>query len=175
MRLAALHSRAIFEAEFNALVGQHGSKGTVLSHVALELASRVVAPLPRGPISIVCDKHGGRNAYRELLEQWFPDALVEICGEGRDESVYRFGPAQRRVEIRFRAKGERCLAAALASMASKYLRELAMRAVNAFWCKRVPGLAPTAGYPADARRFKQAIARAQAELGIEDRLVWRVK
>ena len=43
--------------------------------------------------------------------------------------------------------------AALASMTSKYLRELAMRAFNEFWCGRVHDLAPTAGYPRDARRF----------------------
>ena len=46
-------------------------------------------------------------------------------------------------------------------MASKYLRELAMRAFNDFWCTRVPGLAPTAGYPRDARRFKTAIEPLQ--------------
>ena len=65
--------------------------------------------------------------------------------------------------------------AALASMASKYLRELAMRAVNHFWCGRLVGLRPTAGYPEDARRFKSEIAAIQAELGIDDRILWRAK
>ena len=107
--------------------------------------------------------------------QWFPDHLIEVYGEGREESLYRFGPAERRVEFCFRAKGEKCLATALASMASKYLRELAMRAFNAFWCSRIPGLAPTAGYPEDAARFKKSIAAVQAELGIEDCLLWRCR
>ena len=60
-------------------------------------------------------------------------------------------------------------------MASKYLRELAMEAFNAFWSARVPGLAPTAGYPQDAPRFKQQIADAQNRLDIADRILWRVK
>jgi hypothetical protein len=67
------------------------------------------------------------------------------------------------------------LPAALASMASKYLRELAMEALNAFWRHRVAGLRPTAGYPQDARRFKAEIAAVQAELGIPDRQIWRMR
>jgi len=175
VRFVGLRSRAIFEAEFNGLVEQYGSKGTLLSHATLELAAWSLAPLPSGPISVLCDKHGGRNAYRQLLAEWFPDSLVEVYREGREESLYRFGPAERRIEFRFRAKGETCLATALASMASKYMRQLSMRAMNAFWRARVPGLAPTAGYPADAKRFKAAIAAAQAALGIDDRLLWRIR
>ena len=72
-------------------------------------------------------------------------------------------------------KGETYLPAALASMASKYLRELAMRALNAFWCREVPNLKPTAGYPQDAKRFKAEIAEKQTELGVEDRILWRVR
>ena len=83
--------------------------------------------------------------------------------------------AQRRVEFCFQTKAERHLPAALASMASKYLRELAMRALNAFWCGRSPGLRPTAGYPQDAKRFRADIAHALAELQIDDRVLWRVK
>jgi hypothetical protein len=69
--------------------------------------------------------------------------------------------------------GEVFLATALASMTAKYLRELAMRALNEFWCARVPGLRPTAGYPTDAPRFKQEIAAVQRELGVDDHLLWR--
>jgi hypothetical protein len=175
VRLVGLRSRVIFESEFNRLVERHGSKGTLLSHATLELAAKSIETLPCGPITVVCDKHGGRSRYRDLLMQWFPEHLIEIYGEGREESLYRFGPAVRRVEFAFRAKGEKCLATALASMASKYLRELAMRAFNAFWCSRIPGLTPTAGYPEDAARFKRSIAEVQTEHGIDDRLLWRCR
>ncbi len=175
VRLLAIHSRPVFEGEFNDLLERHPSKGAALSHETLRLVADAIGPLGNGPIHILCDKHGGRNTYRELLEKAFPDRLIEVYGEGREQSNYRFGPPERRIEIRFQAKAEAHLPAALASMASKYLRELAMRAFNAFWCQRVPGLAPTAGYPLDARRFKTAIAAAQAELGIPDRLLWRSK
>ena len=175
VELTALTSRAVFPREFNRLLSHYGSKGTLLSHVTLELVEKVMHPISDEPISVVCDKHGGRNCYAPLLMQHFPDHLIEIHGEGRQKSVYSFGPQQRRVDFCFQAKGEDCLPAALASMASKYLRELAMRPFNEFWCSRVPGLAPTAGYPQDAARFKAAIAPTQRELGIEDEMIWRVK
>jgi len=140
VRLLDVRSRAIFPQEFNGLVEHHGSKAAALSHATLDLAARLTAPLADEPIRMVCDKHGGRNRYARLLAEHFFPWLIEIYGEGRAESLYRFGPPNRRVEVRFLAKAESCLPAALASMASKYLRELAMRALNAFWCRRVDGL-----------------------------------
>lgn len=175
VRLVGLYSRAIFPERFNELVGRHGSKGAALSHLTLGLVSRLMQPLERGPISVVCDKHGGRNRYARLLAEHFPDPLIEIYDEGRRRSVYRFGPPERRVQFCFHTKAEAYLPAALASMASKYLRELAMRALNDFWSARLPGLRRTAGYPQDAKRFRADIAHGLAELKIEDRVLWRVK
>lgn len=175
VQLLALRSRAVFPQEFNQLLQLYGSKGALLSHLTLELIEIMMQGLLSGQISIICDKHGGRNCYAPLLTKHFPDWMIEIHGESRQQSVYRFGPTERRIEFCFRANAEHCLPAALASMASKYLRELAMRAFNEFWCSRVPGLVPTAGYPQDARRFKTAITTAQHELGIDDSTIWRVK
>jgi hypothetical protein len=175
VRLLAVRSRAIFEPEFNDLVEHHGSKGTALSHETLALAARLIGELPDGSISLVCDKHGGRDRYAPLLQQHFPESLVEVHGEGRQRSVYRFGPPERRVDVCFRTKAEECLPAALASMASKYLRELAMRALNEYWSSRVPNLQPTAGYPQDAKRFRLDIAETQKQLHISDRVLWRMR
>jgi len=173
VRLVAVRSRAIFAHQFNDLVERHGSKGTVLSHQTLDLAAKMLEPLPASPISLICDKHGGRDRYRDLLAEHFPESLIEVHGEGRKQSTYRFGPPDRRVEICFRVKAESCLPAALASMASKYLRELAMQAFNEFWRRRVPGLSPTAGYPQDAKRFRADIAEAQRQWHISDHVLWR--
>jgi hypothetical protein len=173
VRLAGLRSRAVFPAEFNRLVRSEGGKAEALSRVSIGLAAKMLSALGAVPAEIVCDKHGGRNRYGPLLQREFPDVLIEIHGERRAESVYRFGPDERRVEVRFRCRGEELLPVAAASMISKYLRELSMRAFNAFWQARVPELAPTAGYPGDARRFKRRIAAAQRALGIKDRVLWR--
>ena len=175
VRLVELQSIAIFPREFNDTTERCESKGAALSRWTLGLASRLIERLPEHRISIVCDKHGGRDRYLPLLMEFFPDMFIEVVTEGRARSVYRFGPAERRVEFCFQAKAESHLPTALASMASKYLRELAMQAFNAFWRQHVPDLRPTAGYPTDARRFKAGIAAAQQALGIEDRILWRTK
>ena len=118
---------------------------------------------------VVCDKHGGRNYYGRLLQQQFPDPLVEVHGESSRKSVYRWGPERSAgSKSIFAPAAKQFLPAALASMTSKYLRELAMRAFNDFWCTRVPRLAPTAGYPGDARRFATPSSRCKRRMGIDD-------
>jgi len=173
VRLGGIASVAIFPEWFNALVDREGTKGAVLSRATLALIRRLLDTLGDGPVAITCDKHGGRNRYRPLLEEHFPGSLIEIHGEARDRSTYRFVHEGRRLEFCFRAKAESCLPVALASMASKYLRELAMDAFCKFWTSRLPDLRPTAGYPQDARRFKAHIAATGEALGIEDRVFWR--
>ncbi len=187
VRPLAVRARLIFPAEFNQLVDYHGTKGAALSHVTIGLLREILgaAALRFGslrlasasrlnePVFVVCDKHGGRNHYAALLQHFFPDHWIEPLCEGRAESRYQWGLVESRVEIAFRTGGESFLPTALASMTAKYLRELSMRAFNSFWCARVPNLRPTAGYPLDARRFKQDIAATQRTLGIDDRTLWR--
>ena len=175
VELIGLASRAVFPPQFNRLVAEYDSKAEALSQTTLELACNLLEPLGDGPIRVVCDKHGARNRYARLLQQQWPDVLVEVHGESRAESVYRLGPARRRVEFCFRTKGDRLVPPALASMASKYLRELAMKAFNAFWCAQVDGLRPTAGYPTDAKRFRAEIEPALAGLGIAEHDLWRCR
>jgi hypothetical protein len=190
VRLVDLQSTVIFPREFNDTVDRSDSKGAALSHWTLQLVAHMIGPLGNVPISILCDKHGGRDHYLPLLMDSFPDQFIEVVSEGRLLSVYRFGPrapgylrptsgcpggGRRRVEIAFQAKGESHLPTALASMASKYLRELAMQAFNDFWRQHVVDLRPTAGYPLDAKRFKADISAAQRALGIADRILWRTK
>jgi hypothetical protein len=173
VRLVALRSRAVFPDEFNRATCELGNKAEALSRFTLELVADMLALCVGEPVVVVCDKHGGRNYYGRLLQHQFPDPLIEVHSERPERSLYRWGPSEARIEVNFRAGGEEFLPAALASMTSKYLRELAMRAFNDFWCTRVPGLAPTAGYPGDSRRFKNAIEPLQLAMGIADQIVWR--
>ncbi|MEX0643524.1 MAG: hypothetical protein WD468_12530, partial [Pirellulales bacterium] len=141
-----------------------------------EAGSPPKSPVPSlQSLRAVCDKHGGRNRYAALLQHFFPDQWIEPVLESRAESRYEWGSPESRTCVSFRMNGERFLPTALASMTAKYLRELSMRAFNEFWCARVPGLRPTAGYPLDARRFKRDIAAEQGALGIDDRILWRNK
>lgn len=196
--LLAIRARLIYPAEFNELVDYHGSKGAALSHVTLELVREVVDAamtpeettpsginpparnLPTDACSlqpqachITLDKHGGRNRYAAILQHHFPDSWIETIDEGRGASRYRWTHRDLPIEANFRVGGEELLPTALASMTAKYHRELAMRAFNDYWTAKLPGLKPTAGYPNDAKRFRDEIASLQLELAIDDRMIWR--
>ena len=173
VRLVALASRAVFPDEFNASNQTYGNKSETLSKITLALVADALEHCQGEPVVVVCDKHGGRNYYHRLLQEQFPDPLVEVRRESNAESIYAWGKDHARIEVRFRAGGESFLPAALASMTSKYLRELAMRAFNDFWCARIVDLRPTAGYPKDAHRFRDAIRETQLALGIADEILWR--
>jgi hypothetical protein len=175
IRLIAIASKAVFPNEFNRLVDGQGNKAEVLSRLTLELVGRMLDRLGPRRARVICDKHGGRNKYSRLLQQQFPDYLVEVREESSIESAYAWGPKRRRIEARFRVGCEDHLPVALASMASKYLREAAMLAFNWFWCQRLPELRPTAGYPRDALRFWNEIRPLQTELGIDDGVLWRTR
>ena len=64
---------------------------------------------------------------------------------------------------------------ALASIVSKTVRERWMDRFNAHWIARIPDLRPTAGYPLDARRFRQVIEPACRARGLDPSLWWRHK
>jgi len=77
-----------------------------------------------------------------------------------------------RVTIQPRADSEH-FCVALASMVSKYLREVLMSEFNRYWQGHVPELRATAGYPGDALRFFETIRPKVAELGIAESALWR--
>jgi hypothetical protein len=172
-RIVELQATVLFPAAFNAAVKRLGNKAEVLSLTTLQLARRVLEPLPPGRAIVLCDKHGGRSHYAALLQHVFPDELVIVRHESADLGVYEVRLADRQIEFRFQPKGERHLPTALASMTAKYLRELAMRPFNDFWQRHVSDLKPTAGYPTDAGRFYDDIAAARRRLKIRDHVLWR--
>lgn len=171
IRLKSLRSDVVFPRRFNRLIRDCDSKGLALSRISLQLLRQVWDPAADGKTLIVADKHGGRNRYDHLLADVVGDQMVMRQQEGRAMSCYRVGNS----EIRFQARAESQFPVAVASMVSKYVRELAMVLFNRFWQNHVADLKPTKGYPVDARRFRRDIAAAQQQLGLEDDILWRVR
>jgi hypothetical protein len=169
-------------AQFNRRLDETGSKATLLTDGLIRLLNNVVEAGTVGidystePMLVLCDKLGGRNFYAPILQEAFPNGWVVAERESAAESRYRVLNLNRDVTIVFRPKADGdSVCVALASMVCKYLREVCMKQFNEFWQKYVPGLAPTAGYPVDAKRFYDAIRPAMAKLGIEPDSVWRKK
>ena len=171
-----VHPRLVPTPRFNRICDEDGSKGSVLARGLVELAAGAFAALPADgrPLLFLCDKQGGRNFYAAMVQQAFPDGWVVPEKEGAAESRYRVDGLDRPVAVTFRPRADGdSVAVALASMVCKYLREVCMRQFNRFWQRHVPGLSPTAGYPADARRFYDAIRPAMDTLGLTPDQVWR--
>ena len=172
VQLIELQCVPIFPPQFNRQVKHLGNKATLLSSETLLIIRRLMAGCD-DDLEIGCDKHGGRSRYAALIGEYLTEALVTIGTESLEVSNYRFRENNRQVSIRFQAKGESFLPTALSSMVSKYIREVFMMLWNDFWKIRIPDIKPTKGYPVDAKRFRSEIATVQAELGIEDWLIWR--
>lgn len=168
-----LLARLVFPREFNQLVDRYETKGAALSDTTIRLMRSMIDQtglLDRGEIfHATLDKHGGRNRYAGLLQEYFSEHLVQPIVESRSESRYRWGNNT----FCFRSKGESQLPVALASMIAKLLREISMKAFNRYWQEKLPGIKATAGYPVDAKRFKAEISAKQEELGIPNSLIWR--
>jgi hypothetical protein len=173
---AVLRSVVICPTRFNNLLDRWGSKGAVLGHGLTELIRCNRAAAGSDPLHFLVDKHGGRNTYAPMLQESFPDGLVVAQEERTARSAYTVLGTGQEVRLVFQPRADaEHFCVALASMVSKYLREMLMREFNGFWQQHVPGLEPTAGYPGDAARFFAAIRPCLERLELAEAAVWRRK
>src|SRR5262249_28312452 len=169
-----IRSVVICPTRFNELLDKWDSKGAVLAQALVELLECNCANADAEPISFFIDKHGGRNSYASVLQPAFREGFVVVHEEGRDRSVYSVLGGPRPVALTAQPRADSAhLCVALASLVSKYLREMLMEEFNRFWVAKVPGLKPTAGYPADAPRFWESIRPLLPQLGLSETAVWR--
>ncbi|HQX51568.1 MAG TPA: hypothetical protein PLR25_16745 [Planctomycetaceae bacterium] len=172
IQFLGVRARIMFPEEFNQLVIAADSKGTVLSNATLELVRELSDQFSADkPTLVVCDKHGGRNRYDELIAQNFDDQFVFRLEESREKSRYRMGS----LDFCFRTKAEQFLPVALASMVAKYTREVLMQQFNQFWAQKIPGIRPTQGYPQDAKRFRDEIASTVESMDLLPDRFWRCR
>jgi len=150
---------------FNRALVSTGNKATLLFELCSTILQKVLVHPHRHSVAI--DKHGGRTFYASLLmSNGIP---VLSVNENRRKSTYTLDLAHGRAcSLEFAEGGDRHhFTVALASMFSKYVRELLMIPFNKYWQDLIPGLRPTAGYAVDARRFLQEIETERLQQGIE--------
>lgn len=155
LRLAAMRSFVVTAREFNAKVSEGRNKAELLAGLVGELLRFCARATQFRNANIVVDRLGGRRYYEGLLASCFDGLTISELEQRPDASVYSLGvggDSLARISFFCRAESH-CMATALASMVSKYLRELLMRRLNAYFVCRVAGLRPTSGYPTDAARF----------------------
>ncbi|MBI4582144.1 MAG: hypothetical protein HY718_20780 [Planctomycetes bacterium] len=164
------------EGNYNHLVSATQNKASVLFHQNMRLIQRIAERTAGRPLWIWADRHGGRTSYlRPLMSAW-DGAEFEVLDESPEHSGYRLTRSGTPWVIRFLVEGEtHQLPVALASIFSKYIRELFMICFNRYWCGRVPNLRPTAGYSQDGRRFLADIEAAATRQGLDRNWLIRVR
>lgn len=176
VELLGVFAEPIVEEQFNRLVSKTGNKAVAMLGTALRVMDRILRCSPDPRVRLCVDRLGGRVRYREALQTAFPEFELQILDERPERSAYRLSNASRVCRVEFVAGGEdRHFAIALASVFSKYLRELYMRVFNNYWSGRVTSLRPTAGYYTDARRWLKDAGPELDRLGIDRTTLVRMR
>ncbi len=153
-RLMRLESRCLDVAHYNTLVGHMRNKSQVLFVATTQLIQKILDEFSDEEIRILIDRQGGRVHYREHLLRSFPGMELRILHESDERSAYELRTRSRRVELAFEiGADDHHFGVSLASMVSKYVRELLMESMNNYFVSMSPDLKPTAGYWTDGLRF----------------------
>jgi len=161
--------RLVPAAELNRSFARTQNKADSVWERVLDVLAHAWAQRARGPVLCTVDMLGGRRRYGSRLARAFPTAVVTLVEECPGRSAYRLDARAGggKMELEFRVKGEsHAFAVALASCCAKYARELEMRALNAWFARWQPELAPTAGYRQDGKRWLGEAADALAQSGV---------
>ncbi len=177
IRLVHLQGHPVFAGQFNRRVASTGNKATMLFGYTAERILEAFALCPTGQgMQIHVDRQGGRRRYLEVLQRILPGARLRIVEETDRTSRYEISHEGRAAEVVFAVGAEQTqLPVALASMLSKYVRELFMELLNGYWRGHAPEIEPTAGYSQDGNRFYRQIRPVAARLGIAHDLFYRCR
>ncbi|MDP6152205.1 MAG: hypothetical protein QF785_02420 [Phycisphaeraceae bacterium] len=170
IKIARLAAAVVFEDRFNQMVAATKSKAsTSFTFVARHLRS-IWQAYGRACPTVVVDRQSGRTHYLSPLAINFPDAELAIVEESPHASIYHLAgrhDTSRRMTVRFETNADgNHLPVALASMISKYCRELLMHRFQNWFAHRAPAIRPTAGYARDGKRFWDQIEPMLGEWAI---------
>jgi hypothetical protein len=182
VKTVCMRTAVVSEGMFNRLVGGTNNKASSLVSITLSHLYHMHMMFGEQGLVVGIDKQGGRDHYTQLLLQSFPEAKLKVILESATASSYllteaaRPGFMGRRTLLCFREKGETAfLPTALASMMCKYLRELCMHSFNGWWCGKITGLRPTAGYYGDGSRWLMDVEPHLGRLGIPREMLVRMR
>lgn len=159
---------------YNRMIRSTRNKATVLWTLTQRLLSDAIRRCRSNRVHAFVDRQGGRCHYTHVLMTAFPDAALTIQAETPELARYVLRLGEKYIDIQFLQNGEQHkLPVALASIFSKYIREVFMTALNRYWQHQVAPLRRTAGYYQDGMRFLADIEPAVRTLAIDRGLLIR--
>ncbi len=175
VRIVELSAAVVFEDRFNHMVQATRSKARCSWTFVTGHLDSVWQRFGEHHPLVVVDRQGGRTRYHQPLALAFDGVELRETEQSPLCSAYDLHAGKRRMTVRFETGSEEAhMPVALASMTAKYVRELLMHRFNAFWHQHAPGIAPTAGYAKDGKRFLREIDVVIDKLAIDrDQLIRR--
>jgi len=156
IELLELKSCCLDVAYYNKMVNSVKNKASVLFTATSQLIKNAFDNFKADDLQIIIDRQGGRTHYRKALLTMFPDANLRILRESQTDSSYELKTDGKYMRLHFVVRADdNFLPVSLASMVSKYVRELLVYNMNRYFVGFCPDLKPTAGYWKDGLRFIQ--------------------
>ncbi|MHC4346425.1 MAG: hypothetical protein ACYSUP_17270 [Planctomycetota bacterium] len=141
-------------AYYNKMVSVMKNKARVLFGATTQLIKHIYDNYVTDELQVVVDRQGGRIRYRRDLQRMFPEMELQILCESVRTSSYELKEEHRKMRLHFVVGADASfMPVALASMVSKYIRELLIASINRYFMRLDAGLRPTAGYWKDGLRF----------------------
>jgi ribonuclease HII len=171
-----MRARALEVLELNEALSREANKASVSFRSIALLLRGLWKRFPDEAVEVMVDRQGGRRFYGPALFKAVRPRSLRVEAQSEAASVYSLKRSQGTApfQVSFAKSAEsRSLPVALASMLSKYVREVHMCLFNGFWREHRADLKPTAGYHVDAHRFLEDIAPLCRELAVDDRMLVR--
>ena len=154
IELKELKSCCLDVAYYNKMVMTVRNKASVLFTATSQLIQAAFNRFGNEDLHIVIDRQGGRMHYRNNLQRMFPEMSLRIVRESPAISSYKLQTQGGGMCVHFIVGADdKYLPVSLASMVSKYLREVLIGCINRYFTGFGPNIKPTAGYWEDGLRF----------------------
>jgi len=180
IKLLSLSSQCLDVAHYNHLVDAVKNKASVLFTsicTLIQNAFKLAQKASTGPtaVQVIIDRQGGRTYYQSVLSRMFESFDLKILKEQESVSSYELtGPTGQVMKLHFIMKADqRFLPVSLASMTSKYLREVLVHSINRYFKSHLPGIRPTAGYWKDGLRFINDLKTSLPSFEYDDNILVR--
>ncbi len=174
--LIGVHSQVFDVGHYNEMVEKVQNKASVLFTGVCRHIEWAFRHFGEQNLQIVVDRQGGRSRYLSVLSRMFPGTEGRILKETETDCSYELTEGSRKMRIHFVVKADdKFLPVSLASIISKYIRELMMERINNYFMNLNSGICCTAGYWTDGTRFLQDIEKLLPELNINRNLLVRTR
>jgi ribonuclease HII len=154
IKLLEIKSCCLDVGYYNKLIERVKNKADVLFIATTQLIKSAFDRFGGDDLQIIIDRQGGRVHYHRNLLRSFEGMELTIHKETPDESSYELSKDGKSMHLHFTVGADdKHLPVSLASMVSKYLRELLIEHINRYFIGFDAHLKPTAGYWKDGLRF----------------------